>query len=73
MSHPFQIRRISVSGGLEKSVMRMTPLGREIGVALVVKLMALVALYVLFFSPAHRVRVTPAEMAEALSAGAAAR
>lgn len=53
--------------------MRMTPLAREIGVALIVKLMALIALYVLFFSPAHRVRVTPAEMAQLFSAGPAAR
>jgi len=51
----------------------MTPLAREISVALIVKLMALVALYVLFFSPAHRVKVTPAEMAQTLSAGLAVR
>jgi hypothetical protein len=50
--------------------MRTRPLGREIAIALAFKLMALVALYVLFFGPAHRIKVTPAEMAETLSAAA---
>ena len=44
--------------------MRIRPLGREIAVALAFKLVALIALYVLFFGPAHRIKVTPAEMAE---------
>ena len=53
--------------------MRMRPLAREIGVALIFKLMALIALYALFFSPAHRTKVTPAEMANTLSSPSAAR
>ena len=53
----------------EKS-MRIRPLEREIAVALAFKLVALIALYVLFFGPAHRIKVTPAEMAEALSVAA---
>lgn len=48
------------------------PLAREIGVVLVFKLMALIALYALFFSPAHRTKVTPAEMANMLSSPSAA-
>ncbi|TLG75675.1 cytochrome oxidase putative small subunit CydP [Methylocystis sp. B8] len=50
--------------------MRTRPLGREIAIALAFKLMALVALYLMFFGPAHRIKVTPAEMAETLSAAA---
>ena len=50
--------------------MRTRPLAREIAIALVFKLMALTALYVAFFGPAHRIKVTPAQMAEALSAAA---
>lgn len=50
--------------------MRTRPLGREIAIALAFKLMALVALYLMFFSPAHRIKVTPAQMAETLSAAA---
>lgn len=50
--------------------MRFSPLGRELALALLFKLVALVALYALFFSPSHRVKVTPAEMTAAFSAGA---
>ena len=50
--------------------MRTRPLGREIAVALGFKLLALIALYVMFFGPGHRIKVTPAQMAEALSASA---
>ncbi|MBG0794871.1 phosphoglycerate mutase [Methylocystis sp. H62] len=50
--------------------MRTRPLGREIAIALGFKLLALVALYIAFFGPAHRIRVTPAQMAETLSATA---
>ncbi len=50
--------------------MRTRPLGREIAIALAFKLIALIALYVAFFGPAHRIRLTPAQMAETLSAGA---
>jgi hypothetical protein len=50
--------------------MRTRPLGREIAIALGFKLLALIALYVVFFGPAHRIRVTPAQMVEALSATA---
>ncbi|MBM3551270.1 MAG: phosphoglycerate mutase [Alphaproteobacteria bacterium] len=51
--------------------MRTRPLGREIAIALAFKLIALIALYVAFFGPAHRIRVTPAQMAETLSTAAA--
>lgn len=50
--------------------MRKRPLAREIAVALAFKLIALIALYVAFFGPPHRIRVTPTQMAEALSAAA---
>ncbi len=50
--------------------MRTRPLGREIAIALAFKLIALIALYVAFFGPAHRIRLTPAQMAETLSSGA---
>ncbi len=50
--------------------MRTRPLGREIAIALAFKLIALIALYVAFFGPAHRIRVTPTQMAETLSAAA---
>jgi hypothetical protein len=50
--------------------MRTRPFAREIAIALVFKLMALVALYILFFGPAHRIKVTPTEMAETLAAAA---
>ncbi len=42
------------------------PLRREIGAALVVKLLALVAIYVAFFSPAHKTIVTPSVISHAL-------
>ncbi|MBM3562707.1 MAG: phosphoglycerate mutase [Alphaproteobacteria bacterium] len=48
--------------------MRTRPLGREIAIALAFKVMALIALYVAFFGPAHRIKVTPAQMVETLSA-----
>ncbi|MFO1103468.1 MAG: phosphoglycerate mutase [Methylocystis sp.] len=48
--------------------MRTRPLARDIAIALAFKLMALIALYVAFFGPAHRIKVTPAQMAETLSA-----
>lgn len=50
--------------------MRTRRLGREIAIALALKLVALIALYVLFFGPAHRIKVTPGQMAETLSAAA---
>jgi hypothetical protein len=50
--------------------MRTRPLAREITIALAFKLIALIALYVAFFGPAHRIGVTPAQMAETLFAGA---
>jgi len=50
--------------------MRTRLLGREIAIALTFKLIALIALYVVFFGPAHRIKVTPAEMTEALSTAA---
>jgi uncharacterized membrane protein len=50
--------------------MRTRPLRREIAIALGFKLLALVALYIAFFGPAHRIKVTPAEMAEAFSVAA---
>ncbi len=53
--------------------MRMRPLAREIGVALIFKLIALIALYALFFGPAHRIKVTPEEMTHMLSSPSATR
>jgi hypothetical protein len=53
----------------DKSV-RTRRLAREIAFALAFKLIALIALYVAFFGPAHRIRVTPTQMAETLSAAA---
>ncbi|PWB89970.1 phosphoglycerate mutase [Methylocystis sp. MitZ-2018] len=50
--------------------MRTRPLGREIAIALGFKLLALIVLYIAFFGPAHRIKVTPAQMAEALSSTA---
>ena len=42
------------------------PLAREIAVVLVVKGLALAALYVAFFGPAHRTEVTPQTMERAI-------
>jgi hypothetical protein len=42
------------------------PLAREIAVVLVVKVLALAALYFAFFSPAHRPEVTPEIMERAI-------
>jgi len=53
--------------------MARTPLGRELTLAVVFKVVALFLLYVLFFSPSHRTHVTPADMAAALSSGPALR
>jgi hypothetical protein len=49
-----------------------SPLGRELTLALLFKVVAIFLLYVLFFSPSHRTHVTPADMAAALSGGAVA-
>ena len=38
-------------------------LARDIGLALLFKLVALVALYGLFFNASHRTKVTPVDMA----------
>lgn len=53
--------------------MTRTPLGRELTLAVVFKVVALFLLYVLFFSPSHRTHVTPVDMAAALSEGPAIR
>ncbi len=42
------------------------PLAREIAVVLVVKVLALAALYIAFFGPAHRPEVTPETMERAI-------
>ncbi|MCC3245684.1 phosphoglycerate mutase [Methylocystis sp. WRRC1] len=47
--------------------MTLTPLGRELTLALLFKIVAIFALYALFFSPSHRVKVTPADMTAALA------
>jgi len=47
-------------------------LRRGIGVTLLLKLLALLALWLLFFSPAHRLAVTPAAVDRLLSVDAAA-
>jgi hypothetical protein len=49
------------------------PLRRELTLALVFKVVAIFLLYVLFFGPSHRIHVTPADMAAALSEGVATR
>lgn len=46
-------------------------LGRELALALVFKVVAIAAIYALFFRPAHRHRPTPAETAAFLTSGAA--
>ena len=38
------------------------PLRKELALALLFKVLALVALWVFFFSPSHRVKPTPADM-----------
>ncbi|MBE0533726.1 MAG: hypothetical protein IH626_23125 [Rhodospirillales bacterium] len=48
------------------------PLARDIALALVVKVLALAALYVAFFSPAHRLEVTPEIMQRAILGAASA-
>lgn len=45
-------------------------LRRELILALVFKAAAIFLLYVLFFSPSHRIHVTPADMAAALAESA---
>ncbi|HEY8161144.1 MAG: cytochrome oxidase putative small subunit CydP [Methylocystis sp.] len=47
----------------------MTPGGlrRELTLAIAFKIAAILLLYFLFFSPSHRMHVTPADMAAALS------
>ncbi len=45
-------------------------LRRELTLAVVFKIAAIFLLYFLFFSPSHRMHVTPADMAAALSARA---
>lgn len=50
--------------------MRTRPFVREIAIALAFKLVALIALYVVFFGPANHIKVTPAQMAETFSAAA---
>lgn len=52
--------------------MARSPLRRELTLALAFKAVAIFLLYVLFFSPAHRTHVTPADMAAALAGGPAA-
>lgn len=48
------------------------PLAREIAVVLVVKVLALAALYLAFFGPAHRPEVTPQTMERAILGAAPA-
>ena len=49
--------------------MTRTRLRSELTLALAFKLAALIVLYFLFFSPSHRMHVTPADMAAALADG----
>lgn len=49
--------------------MTLTPLGRDLTIAIIFKIVALIALYALFFSPSHRTKVTAADMTAAISAG----
>ncbi|WP_281929955.1 cytochrome oxidase putative small subunit CydP [Methylocystis iwaonis] len=46
--------------------MPRSTLRRELTLAIIVKVAAIFLLYFLFFSPAHRIHVTPADMAAAL-------
>lgn len=43
--------------------MSLMPLNREIVIVLTFKVCAIALIYVLFFSPSHRARVTPENMA----------
>lgn len=49
------------------------PLAREIGAVLVVKLVALICIYLAFFGPSHKTKVTPATISQALFDSAGAR
>ncbi len=51
--------------------MTASRLGRELTVALACKIVAIVLIYVSFFSPSHRHRPTPADTAAFLTAGPA--
>ncbi|KAF2991829.1 phosphoglycerate mutase [Methylocystis sp. MJC1] len=46
--------------------MPRSTLRRELTLAITVKVAAIFLLYFLFFSPAHRIHVSPADMAAAL-------
>jgi hypothetical protein len=50
--------------------MAMSRLGRELTLALAFKIVAIVLIYVFFFSPSHRFRPTPADTAAFLTSGA---
>ena len=49
--------------------MPASPLGRELTLALAFKVVAIVLIYLLFFSPSHRHRPTPMDTAAFLAAG----
>ncbi len=49
------------------------PLAREIGAALIVKLIALICIYAAFFGPSHKTIVTPSTISQALFDSAGAR
>jgi len=51
--------------------MTLGRLGRELTMALVFKVVAIVLIYAFFFSPSHRHRPTPADTAAFLTAGGA--
>lgn len=51
--------------------MRPEGLGRELTIALVLKVVAIAVIFAAFFSPSHRLRPTPADMAAFLTAGSA--
>ena len=51
-------------------LLRTYPLRREIAWALAFKAVALVVIYVAFFGPSHRVRVTPGDTAALFAAPA---
>lgn len=53
--------------------MARATLRRELTLAILFKVAAIVLLYVLFFSPSHRKHVTPADMAAALQDSAPPR
>ncbi len=58
-----QRREISNSREPKAPQMPKTSLSQDIGMALIIKVIALILIYFAFFSSSHKTRVTPSEMA----------